>query len=145
MTDVFKLSTRELSKQGVKMNLLSPDTGANLTAPTSADDPTPRQMYLTIYGPASPQIRRFSKRIQQRIDNDDDHEELTDEECEELDKEDARMLAKLTKDGLVFGKDKWWEPEEMDEAFLYNLFYTVPDFGAQVFKYLKKPGNFIRK
>jgi len=145
MTDVFSLSSEKLSNEGVKMRLINPVTNRLLTAP-HGEGGEEREMFLVLYGPDSPQMRRQSKNIQRRAQeeaNDIVDDNITDEQLAENLEDDVAFLTAITKSGCVLADGKWVEGEAFNDAFKKQFYRTVSAFRGQVLKFVTKPGNYI--
>lgn len=103
-------------------------------------DKEPREMYLTILGPDSPDTRRVLTAAKRRADQKDDDKDESNEQIEASKWTDCKAIARLTVGGLVFWDGKWVEIDQKNAAQLYKL---VPAFRGQALSFAIDPGNYI--
>ena len=106
MVDLSRLSSAEKSTEGVRMNLLDPETDEVLTHQDKGDK-SPREMYLVLLGPDSNTSRRAMAKIVNREKRRKKNHIPNDAEIQKETESDCKMLASITTGGLVFYEGKW--------------------------------------
>lgn len=116
--DFLDYSSEENSRKGMRMDLLVPGTQQPATHQAKGDT-EPRQMYITLLGPESPVTKRFMRQIAQRGQgkNGKRVHSPSDDDLEAERIADAKGLASMTVDGLIFF-DKQWIELNADNAFV---------------------------
>lgn len=140
MVDLATRSTSEKSRTGARMPVCDFDSTIPLTHQTK-DDPEPREMYLTLLGPESEDVRRALLQMQQRSEGKKGHHSPSNAEMEAELLSDSKMLANLTVDGLVFHKGEWVEVDKENAVELYRELLLLR---VQALKFMLTPGNFTK-
>ena len=139
--DILDCSIEEKSKKGVGMPLKHPGTDEVLTHQTKGDK-APREMFLTLLGPESPEVKRALAKIANRAKRKKDNHVPSNDEVEQERTSDSKLLAGLTVGGLVFMGGKWIDVTP-DNAF--EVYYAVQPFRGQALTFLLDAGNFTAK
>ena len=140
MVDLTTLSTAEKSREGVRMPVCDFDSNIPLTHQTPEDE-EPREMYLTILGPESENVRRALAQIQNRSQNKKDNHSPSNDEIQAELLADSKMLASLTVGGLVFFDGKWVDVDKDNAVTLYQGLLLLR---TQALKFMLTAGNFTR-
>ena len=140
MVDLATRSTAENSRKGVKMPICDFDSKEPLTH-QGPKDKEPREMYLTLLGPESENLRRALAKIQQRAESTKDNHSPSNDQIESELRADSKMLANLTVGGLVFFNDEWVDVNSENAA---DLYYGLLLLRTQALKFMLAPGNFTK-
>lgn len=141
MVDLATRSTAEKSRTGARMPVCDFDSTIPLTHKTDEDD-APREMYLTLLGPESEDVRRALAQMQQRAEGNKGNHSPSNAELELELNADSKMLAKLTVGGLVFHKGKWINVDSENAVTLYHDLLLLR---TQAIKFMLAPGNFTKE
>lgn len=138
--DILACSISEKSNTGVDMPLYKPGTKDVLTHKDKGDK-VPREMYLTLLGPDSPQVMRALAQARNRAQRDNGNHSPSDEKIEADRVSDSKLLASLTVGGLVFMGGKW---VDVDSSNAFEIYYQVKPFRGQALQFVLDEGNFIQ-
>lgn len=141
--DILNCSTAEKSVEGVRMPLYKPGTKQVLTHTgfKGAKDKTPTEMFLTVLGPESQELRRALLAIQNRIAERPDDYEPTQDDIQAEALADSKVLAQMVVGGQVFMGGKWLK---VDGENAVDVFLAVASFRTQAIQFASNAGNFIK-
>lgn len=142
MADIFEQSITEKSMSGVRMPLCFANSDEVITH-QAKDDPQPREMYLVLLGPESPQVKRAVAKLQHRMDRKKKNHIPSDEEVERERQADSKLLAELTVGGLIYGKKVGgWLDITPENA--YDLYYEALPVRSQALTFIFDTANFTK-
>jgi len=137
--DLANYSTKKKSADGEKMPIIDINTKDVIKYKAEGDE-KPQEMFVTLKGPSDPKTKREFAKVRNRMNNRPANFIPSDDTLAAEEEHDARMLAELTVDGLVFFEGGW---VDMTSENSYPIYKKSDVLRAQCFDFINDPKNFV--